>query len=63
MERIHRREHRPWRPRMSDEHEFNPFVRSNEPGIRLDHQPFTDLESTFEETREQEAPPTPTRHS
>jgi hypothetical protein len=30
------RTHRPWQPRMGDDHLFNPFVRSTDPGVKLD---------------------------
>jgi hypothetical protein len=63
MESNHRKEHRPWRPRMRGEHEFNPFVRMSDSGMRFDHQSFKDFDLLTDESRGQETDLSPTASS
>jgi hypothetical protein len=49
---IHKpRQHRVWRPRMSSDSEFNPFVRSTQSDASLDHRTLDeDIEELTQES-------------
>ena len=58
--------HRPWQPRIGDDHLFNPFVRSTDPGVTLDdHRELADIEAEEElvELRGQETAETPAKET
>jgi hypothetical protein len=55
---IHKpRQHRVWRPRMSSDNEFNPFVRSTQSNASSDRRPFDeDIEELTQESEGESEP-------
>ena len=53
------KQHRAWRPRMSSDHEFNPFVRSTGSDVSIDRGTLEEIEELTHESeaREDEAEP------
>lgn len=53
------KDHRAWRPRIREEHEFNPFARGAEPELAIDRRTLEEIEAVAKETeaREGEAEP------
>jgi len=53
-------ERRPWQPRMVEDHELNPFVRSTAPGNLDEDQPtIADLAAQTDESEAREDDPEP----
>ena len=53
------KQHRVWRPRMSSDHEFNPFVRATDSDTSIDRGTLEEIEELTHESdaREDEAEP------
>jgi hypothetical protein len=53
------RQHRVWRPRMSADHEFNPFVRSTGSEASIDRGTLEEIEELKQESDAREDEPEP----
>jgi hypothetical protein len=50
---------RPWQPRIDQEHELNPSVRTTQPAAAIDNRTLEEIEAETEESEAREGDPEP----